>query len=102
MSSTSASIACEESHNLQQSEIYFDRGLHRDGSAVFHAGFEAPLLNGFDGFLIEAQAERTDVFEVSRITLLIDDREENYSPLEFRFASFLGIFRLDFEDHGRR
>ena len=76
--------------------------MHGDGSAVFHARLEAPFLDGFDGFLIEAQAERADHFEIPRIPLLVDDDKQDDGALEFRLARFLGIFRLHLEDNRRR
>src|SRR5665213_3965750 len=43
-----------DGRGLQQTEVYFDGGHHRDGLAVLHAGFEAPFFYGFDGFLVQA------------------------------------------------
>ena len=35
-----------------QVELDFDADLDGDGLAIFHSGFELPLLHGFDGLLV--------------------------------------------------
>jgi hypothetical protein len=60
-----------EKAGLQQPEVDFDLCLHRDGFSVLLAGDELPFLDGLDGFLVQAQTERTDDPDVARKTLLI-------------------------------
>ena len=43
---------------LQQPEIHFDLRLHRHRFAVLLTRAELPLLDGFDGFLIQSQTQR--------------------------------------------
>src|ERR1700694_3391692 len=87
---------------LQQPEIDFDSGLHRNRSGVVHAGFEAPFLDRFDRLLIEAQAERADDLKVPRIAFLVNDYKENARTLEFPLMRFLAISRLHVADQPGR
>jgi pyruvate-formate lyase-activating enzyme len=48
-----------------QVEGYLDADLYSNGTVVFHGGEEAPFLDGLEGFLVEAHAERTQDVQVS-------------------------------------
>lgn len=87
---------------LQKPEIHFDSGLHSDGTTVFHARPELPLLNGFNGFLVETQAEGTHHFQVPGVAVFIDDHKKHYRALIFRFAGFFGILGFYFMQQAGR
>src|SRR5260370_24719452 len=57
---------------LEQAEVDLDGRLHGNRMSVLHARTELPLLDGFDGLLIESQAQRTDYLHVPRLDLLVD------------------------------
>ena len=65
------------------------------GFAVLHARFETPFFHGFDGLLIETQAERADHLDVLRATVFVDHQRQQHGALPLRFASFFGVFRLN-------
>src|SRR5713226_5345966 len=84
---------------LEQAEIDFDGGLHRDWLAILLAGAKLPFFHGFDGFLVETQAERANHLQVTGVALFVYHDEENYSALELGFAGFLRVFRFHLKDH---
>src|SRR5271169_3680918 len=56
---------------LQQPEVHFHGGQDGYRVPVLLAGEEAPLLDGFNCLLVQAQAEGTDDLEVGRQALLV-------------------------------
>ena len=53
--------------SLQQPEVDFDLRFHCDRFAILDAGFELPLLHGFDGLIVESQTQAMQHAHVDRL-----------------------------------
>src|SRR6516164_171672 len=79
---------------LVQPEVNLDVDLYGDRTAVLHGGLEAPPVDRFDGFLVEAHAQRTGDFDVSRLAVRPNDQPQNYDSLKLRLTGFFGVFGI--------
>src|SRR5579871_2100633 len=84
----------QESSALQQSEVNFDVGGDRDGLAVLCPGFEGPLLNGFDGFFVEAHAEPAHHLDIARHSVGSDFEGDTHGALDLYDAGQFAVLRL--------
>ena len=66
-------------HLIQQTERHFHLGSDSHWFTALHAGFEAPLADGIDGRLVQAQAQGAHDFYVSGNSFRIDNDGENYA-----------------------
>src|SRR6266550_1358274 len=89
----SAAVDCKQRF-LIQAEIYFNVDRYRDWLAVLHGRLEFPLPHGFDGLLVQAQAQTAGNANVARLAIGTDDQIENAGSLILRFAGFFGILGL--------
>src|ERR1700722_9129004 len=62
--------------------------------AVFHGGFEFPVLHGFDSFFVETHTEAAQHANIAGTAVGSHDQAESADALVFRFARLFGEFRL--------
>src|SRR5262249_20359920 len=84
--------------NLQQAEVHFDAGLHRDGFSVLHAWPELPLAYGFDRLFIQTPTQAVQNPDVRGFAGGIDFHVQRNRTLILGLASFFGVFRLFLEE----
>src|SRR5580658_6726126 len=77
-----------------QMETDFDVDLNGHRMAIQHRGFEFPLRNCLDRFLIKAHAYRTYYTDLARPSIGPDYDPEQYCSLKLGVASFFGIIRI--------
>src|SRR6266436_8774116 len=63
--------------------------------AVFAGWFKCPFLHSFNGFLIQAETERTHHTDIviARFTIRTDHEPKHADSLIFCFASLFGVLR---------
>src|SRR5579864_656996 len=79
---------------LVQFETHFHADLHSHGSAVLGGGFKTPLLNRFDGFLIETHGESALNTDVVRFAIGTDNHSEDTSPFILGLTRLLGVLGI--------
>ena len=87
--------------DLQQVEGDEHVGQYVYGVTVFHAWFEFPLLDGFNGFFVETEAEALDDMGVADPAVGVDNDGYCYRAAHFGFAAFFGEFGIHFVDGDR-
>src|SRR5438046_1581185 len=90
------------SGDLEESEGHFDGHAYGDGRAVFLAGMALPSLYGFNGLIIQAQAQRFEDFRVRNGAVGLHNRQQHDHALVFRFARLFGVRGLRLVVAGRR
>src|SRR5277367_6870700 len=73
---------------LVQAEINFHVDLHGDWLAVFHSGLKFPVLDRFNGFLIQTQPQSARHANISGMTIRSYNQPQYTSALILRFAGF--------------
>src|SRR5215469_15065034 len=81
--------------HLQQAEIDFDCGHHRDRLAVLSARFEPPPADGLKGLFIEAETETFDHLHILRGSIGADRRLDYYRALHPGPPCLLAILGLN-------
>src|SRR5262245_28714033 len=71
-----------------QHELHLNREIDVDRLAVLQAGLVAPLLDGRDRGVVEAElrARRLEYLDVADAPVLADDRLQDHAPLDLRLA----------------
>ena len=85
-----------------QLEIHFYIDENSNWLAVALCGVEAPLLNAFDGLVVEAHSQRPRNLDLRWLSLNVDDRPYNDGSLEARLTSHFSEFRLNVIQKTRR
>ena len=80
--------------NSIQVKRHFDAHLHRDRLTVFTRGFEFPVLDRFDGYLVQTHTEMPNDADVSRLAIGSDHQLKEARALEFFLTCLIGILRL--------
>src|SRR5207249_2662056 len=62
--------------------------------AVLNCGPELPLPDGFDGFLIQAQARAADDLDIRHLASTVDFNIEKHGALVLGSASFFRVLRF--------
>src|SRR5579863_1706785 len=70
--------------------------------AVFHCGFELPVLHRFDGFFVEAHAQAAEHANIGRTSVNPHDEAQRAHTLVLGLAGFLREFRLWRVNRSRR
>ena len=83
---------------LEKAEVDFDLGPNVDGRAALHTRLEFPLLDGFDGFFVEAHTEAFQDLNVAGSAFRINHNGKQHGAGVLGFAGFFGVFRINFEE----
>src|SRR5438876_8534511 len=98
---TGPPLTPRKSTALQQPEIDFDLGFHRDRLAILHAGLKLPPLHGIHGFFIQTQAQAVQYAHVNRLAFGVHLHVQQHRALILCLAGFFGILRLYLIDQRR-
>jgi hypothetical protein len=89
-------------HGLVKFETNFYADLYSNRPAIFGCGFKAPLLNRFNGFLVEAHAEPSLHADVVRLAVRTDDHGKYAGSFIFVLTGLLGILGVGRRNWFRR
>src|SRR6185295_9957953 len=76
-------------------------GLYGHGLAVPVAGTELPLIHGFDGLLIQTEAQAAYDLDIPRAPRGVHYQLQDHRAGVFGFARLFGILGIDFGEHHR-
>jgi len=82
-------------------EMHLHVCCNRHRLAIQVGRLEAPLLNGFDGLLIQAHAQRTDDLNILRQAVFVYGHLKKHRALPFCSASFFGVLGFNLYDWDR-
>ena len=82
--------------------MYLHGGFGRRRLPIKKPRPKAPARNGFDSFLIQAQAETLQHSDIANAATGVHDDAQEHHALVFRFARLLGKFRIFFIQELRR
>ena len=77
--------------------FYVDDGC--DGIPIFSTGLKLPLIDGFDGLFVQAQAKAALHANVVRTAIGSNHQLDHANALIFCFARFFRVFGVGFEDN---
>src|SRR5271166_1119779 len=80
--------------DLVQPEVHFDVDHHRNRLAVFARRIELPQLDRFDGFLVQAHAQRTLHANLLRTPIRIHYQPQYDGTLVLGLARFFRVLRI--------